>query len=94
MTVIKKPLATVAYDEIYRKIVCLEYEPGRQLYEQDLIDDLSIGRTPIREALCNLASDMLIESQPNKGVIVRPLTLQNTKAVFAALETLELGIVK
>lgn len=94
MVSIKKPLATVAYDEIYRRIVSLEYEPGRQLYEQKLMDDLSIGRTPIREALCNLASDMLIESQPNKGVLVRPVTLQNTKAVFSALEILELGIVK
>jgi DNA-binding GntR family transcriptional regulator len=94
MVSIKKSLVTVAYGEIYRRIVSLKYEPGRQLYEQNLMDDLSIGRTPIREALCNLASDMLIESQPNKGVIVRPVTLQNTKAVFAALETLELGIVK
>ncbi len=88
----KKLLATTAYDEIYQRIVSLKYEPGRQLNEQELISDLSIGRTPIREALLNLSSDMLIESQPNKGVIVRPITLQNTKAVFTALEVLETGV--
>lgn len=88
----KKTLVATAYDEIYRRIITLEYEPGIQLNEQGLIKDLSIGRTPIREALVNLNSDMLVESLPNRGVIVRPITLQNTKAAFAALKILELGV--
>ncbi len=92
MVTIKKPLVSVAYDSIYRKIITLEYEPGQQLNEQGLTEDLSIGRTPIREALCNLNADMLIESQPGKGVIVRPITLQNTKSVFTALEIFEAGV--
>ena len=92
MASIKKPLVSVAYDAIYQKIITLEYEPGRQLNEQALTDDLSIGRTPIREALCNLNADMLIESQPGKGVLVRAITLQNTKSVFVALEILETGV--
>ena len=94
MTVSKKPLVATAYNEIYRKIITLEYDPGRQLNEQTLVEDLSIGRTPIREALCNLSSDMLVESLPGKGVIVPPITLQNTKSVFAALEILEVGVAK
>jgi DNA-binding GntR family transcriptional regulator len=92
MASIKKPLVSVAYDTIYRKIITLDYEPGQQLNEQGLTEDLSIGRTPIREALCNLNADMLIESQPGKGVIVRAITLQNTKSVFTALEILETGV--
>jgi DNA-binding GntR family transcriptional regulator len=92
MVSIKKPLVSVAYDSIYRKIITLEYEPGQQLNEQGLTEDLSIGRTPIREALCNLNADMLIESQPGKGVIVRSITLQNTKSVFTALEIFEAGV--
>lgn len=88
----KKPLVSVAYDAICRKIITLEYEPGQQLNEQVLTEDLSIGRTPIREALCNLNADMLIESQPGKGVIVRAITLQNTKSVFKALEIFETGV--
>ena len=88
----KKTLVSVAYDAIYRKIITLEYEPGQQLNEQTLTEDLSIGRTPIREALCNMNADMLIESQPGKGVVVSAITLQNTKSVFTALKIFETGV--
>ena len=37
---------------------------------------------------------MSFESLPNKGVIAPPITLQNTKGVFAALEILELGVAR
>jgi DNA-binding GntR family transcriptional regulator len=57
-----------------------------------LVEQLGIGRTPVREALLHLAADLLVESQPGKGYIVRPITLQNTKAAFEALAILELGV--
>ena len=88
----KQPLGATAYQEIYRKIITLEYEPGQRLEEHQLVKDLGIGRTPVREALLNLAADLMVESQPNKGYVVRPITLQNTKAAFAALKVLELGV--
>jgi len=88
----KKTLGAVAYEKIYRKIISLEYEPGQRLEENQLVKQLGIGRTPIREALLNLSSDMMVESQPNKGFVVSPLTLQKTKAAFSALKILELGV--
>ena len=88
----KKPLGATAYEKIYRKIISLEYEPGLRLEENHLVKQLGIGRTPIREALLNLSADMMVESQPNKGFVVSPITLQKTKAAFAALKILELGI--
>jgi len=88
----KKPLGAAAYEKIYRKIISLEYEPGQRLEENQLVKQLGIGRTPIREALLNLSSDMMVESQPNKGFVVSPITLQKTKAAFSALKILELGV--
>ena len=88
---VKPPLATVAYEKIYRRIMTLAYAPGHHLEEKQLVDELGIGRTPIREALLRLTADFMVESQPSKGVVVRPITLQGTKAVFAALKILELG---
>ena len=38
-----------------------------------------------------LASESLIETQPNKGFIVRPLMVQDIKAMFEALRIIELG---
>ena len=88
----KKTLGVAAYEKIYQKIISLEYEPGQRLEENILVKQLGIGRTPIREALLNLSADMMVESQPNKGFVVNPITLQKTKAAFTALKILELGV--
>ncbi len=89
----KQPLAVMAYETIVRKIICLEYQPGGHLEENQLVEELGIGRTPVREALVRLQSENLIESHPNKGVIVRPITLQNTKAMFESMHIFEFGVV-
>jgi len=75
----KQPLAVKAYETLVKKIICLEYQPSQHLEENQLVEDLGIGRTPIREALVRLHGEKMVESHPKKGVIVRPITLQNTK---------------
>lgn len=87
-------LSEAAYRDLYRKIVCFEYEPGQVLNEKDLIAELKVGRTPIREALRSLASDGIVELHPSKAVIVRPITLQNTKSLFMAMDLLESSVAK
>jgi DNA-binding GntR family transcriptional regulator len=88
----RRSLAETAYQTLYGKIISLAYPPGQPLEEAALVEELGIGRTPVREALQRLAADLLVESQPGKGFVVRPITLQNTKAAFAALRILELGV--
>ncbi len=89
----KQPLAVTAYETIVRKIICLEYQPSQHLEENRLVEDLGIGRTPIREALVRLHGEKMVESHPKRGVIVRPITLQNTKAMFESMEIIEQGMV-
>lgn len=88
----KQRLSATAYGEIYRRIMTLEFEPGQRLEEKPLMAVLGIGRTPIREALMHLSDDFMVESHPKAGVIVRPITIQNTRATFAALKVLESGV--
>jgi DNA-binding GntR family transcriptional regulator len=89
----KQPLAVTAYENIVKKIICLEYQPSQHLEENQLVEELGIGRTPIREALVRLQGEKMVESHPNKGVIVRPITLQNTKAMFESMIIFEFGVV-
>ncbi|MCP4020781.1 MAG: GntR family transcriptional regulator [Desulfobacteraceae bacterium] len=89
----KQSKAVKAYETIVRKIVCLEYQPSQHLEENQLVEDLGIGRTPIREALVRLQGERMVESHPKKGVIVRPITLQNTKAMFESMKIMEFGVV-
>ncbi len=88
----KQPLAAIAYETIVRKIICLEYQPSQHLEESQLVEDLGIGRTPIREALVRLHGEKMVESHPKRGVIVRPITLQNTKAMFESMGIFEFGV--
>jgi DNA-binding GntR family transcriptional regulator len=89
---LKQPLAVTAYEQICRKIIILEYKPGQVLDEKELMADLGLGRTPIREALLRLAGEGWVESQPNRGAIVPSITLQGTKAIFEAMKILEVGV--
>ena len=85
-------LSELAYRNIYKKIVTFEYEPGLILTEKDLINQLEMGRTPIREAVRSLSSHGIIEMHLNKALLVRPITIQNTKALFAAMNVLEQSV--
>ena len=88
----RRSLGSAAYKAIYSHIVSLKFVPGQHLEEAALVEELGIGRTPVREALQRLEADLLVESQPGKGFVVRPLTLQNTRAAFTALHILEMGV--
>ncbi len=87
-------LGDKAYALIYEKIVHLEYKPGKVLIEKDLMADLGLGRTPVREAVKRLSAEGIIEIHSNNIAVVRPITLQNTKALFTALELLEQAVGK
>ena len=88
----RQPLGAVAYTQICRRIITLEYAPGAILDEKELMADLGLGRTPIREALLRLAGEGWIETQPNRSAVVPPITIQATRAVFEAMRVLELGV--
>ena len=56
----KQPLAVTAYETMVRKIICLDYQPSQHLEENQLVEDLGIGRTPVREALVRLHSEKMV----------------------------------
>jgi DNA-binding GntR family transcriptional regulator len=90
----KPSLASKAYAAIYRSIMTLDFEPGQPLEEQQLVDALEIGRTPVREALLRLAADFMVQSRPGRGFVVRTITLQNTRAAFEAMRIMETGVAR
>ena len=64
----------LAYNYLLNKILSCEYLPGQEISEKMLNDQLSFGRTPIREALVTLKSQNLITVYPRKGMQIRPFT--------------------
>jgi len=82
-------LADKAYHAIRELIVTLELPPGAVIDERGLIERLSIGRTPVREALRRLAQERLVEVYPRRGMFVTGVDvreLARISEVRAALE--------
>jgi DNA-binding GntR family transcriptional regulator len=66
-----------AYREIEEQIVTLRLQPGQVLSESTLAKYLNIGRTPVREALQQLAREGLVTILPRRGVIVSEINVRN-----------------
>src|SRR6266571_2457598 len=57
-------------EKIEELIATGELTPGTRLDETDLAARFSVSRTPIREALIQLASIGILRMRPRRGVIV------------------------
>lgn len=82
-------LSCKAYTKIRQLIVTLQLTPGEQIEEGLLEKKLSIGRTPIREALQRLTMEKLLDLVPGRGFFVRPISIDDVKSLFEVLTALE-----
>lgn len=57
-------------DQIEEGILTVRYAPGERLDEMRLADEYGVSRTPIREALKQLAGNGLIEIRHRRGAVV------------------------
>jgi DNA-binding GntR family transcriptional regulator len=86
--------AHFVYLELKRRILELELEPGSRLKEPALAADLSVSRTPLREAVRRLIAENLLEQQPTGGVVVPKMDEKGIAELYdvrAALEALMAG---
>ena len=63
--------------------------PGTRLDEMQLSIRFKVSRTPIREALMQLASVGIVESRPRRGAIIPLLTAQRLTGMFEVMAELE-----
>lgn len=66
-----------------------EFAPGYRLDEQLLAQRYEVSRTPVREALRQLATTGLIEIRPRRGAIVTRVTPEQLEELFVAMGELE-----
>lgn len=57
--------------ELRKRIINGEFPGGTRLFEVSLADELSISRTPVREAMSRLAEEGLLDRAKGGGFIVR-----------------------
>lgn len=82
-------VAERAYVELRDRIVTLRLAPGTVLREDELMREMGLGRTPLREAVKRLALENLVAVQPRRGTFVSDVDasdIVNITEVRAELE--------
>ncbi|HKK08027.1 MAG TPA: GntR family transcriptional regulator, partial [Gemmatimonadota bacterium] len=76
--------------EIVREwLISGELEPGSDLNERELAEQLGASRTPVREALLLLALEGFVSLSPYRGYFVAPLTREEAHQLYPLIGTLE-----
>lgn len=78
-----------AYERLKDAIQRLELEPGSVMSDSELARRLGMSRTPVREALALLEKDLLVARVPNRGVVIRSLTIDEVIHVMQMREALD-----
>jgi DNA-binding GntR family transcriptional regulator len=78
-----------AYQHIQQLLLSGKLEAGSSVSEQMLAKDLGSSRTPIREAMNQLAAEGLLEPSPNGGMIVTQLGREDIIELYELREALE-----
>ena len=78
-----------AYQQIRGQMISGELGPGSLISEPTLAKQLSIGRTPVREAIQQLEGEGLVDRVPRRGTIVQTLDRREIIELYQLREGLE-----
>jgi len=76
------------------RILKWEYPPGYRLTEEELCEQFSVSRSPIREALGMLVERGLVDKKARQGYTVRRLDLREINELYDVRLVLELSVVE
>ena len=71
-----------AYRLIKEKIITVAMPPGSVIREAQLMAELGLGRTPIREALMQLETENLVEVVPRRGLFVTEISITDLQQIY------------
>ena len=82
-------LATLAQQELERRIVSGEIAAGTKLNEVEVASALGVSRGPVREAFSALSQAGLVRVEKNRGVFVRQVSLEEANEFYEVRAALE-----
>lgn len=86
--------AEQVYELLRRSIIMLEIQPGAPIVEKDLCAELSMSRTPVREAVLRLAEEGLVNVLPHSGTYVSGISFQVAEEGFVIRRALEIESIR
>ncbi|MDQ0203942.1 GntR family transcriptional regulator [Pectinatus haikarae] len=77
------------YQYLKQAIVKGEINPGEIYSEQMFADQLEVSRTPVREAVLQLKHEGLVEIYNNRGISVKPISIDDINQILQARTAIE-----
>ena len=87
----RQSLGDQIYEQLRDDIVYMRLLPGQMIYENEIAEQLNVSRTPVREAFRLLASEQLIEIQPQRGTRIALISERKVSETWFVREQLEKG---
>ncbi len=87
--IVRAPLHVQVAERLRVLIDSGELAPGTRLNEIELCNTMGVSRTPLREAIRSLATEGLIELQPNRGAIVSIVSQEDVTEILPIMASLE-----
>jgi len=84
-----RPTRERVLDKLREAILSGRFQPGQRLVERELVEQLGVSRTPIREALRKLELEGLVTTVPYKGPMVTLPTLEDARQLYEVRAALE-----
>ncbi len=78
-----------AYYQLRERIITLVMPPGSTIHEAELMAELKLGRTPIREALKQLEMENLVRITPRLGIFVTEIAINDLQQICEIRSELE-----
>lgn len=85
---------TRAYHALRQAIIQLQLRPGYLLSETEVARQLGVSRQPVREAFIKLAEVGLLEVRPQRGTIVKLISIRDVGDARFLREAIELAVVR
>ena len=87
--IVRAPLHVQVAERLRVAIDSGALAPGARLNEVELCNDMGVSRTPLREAIRSLATEGLVELQPNRGAIVSVISREDVTEILPIMASLE-----
>jgi len=82
-------LSKKVYRALKERIIEEDLKPGEKILEVNIAEQLGVSRTPIREALRELAAEGFVKMIPNQGMVVSNISIEEIKEVLQIRKLLE-----
>ena len=77
-----KTLRALVLERMRAAILSFRFRPGERLRERDLCDQLGVSRSVVREVMRHLEAEGLVQTVPNRGMIVAKLDASQAAEIY------------